>query len=103
MIHYDKSARRCSFVWAAHNMLKDRAGLVINPQKLDTIIGDAMEYEWQDIVYDPNDYDMDTAPRENVFDLVSEHYLGHPWPMIMDNMDINDYFMRLEAEIEKDR
>ncbi len=102
-IQYDGAARRCNFIWCAHNMMKEYAGIDIPAAKLDKIIGDKMDSEWQEYDYDPNDYSMDTSPREEVFDIIAEYYLGHPWPMYMDNADMTDYMIRLCAAIEGDK
>jgi hypothetical protein len=80
-IKADMDYRRCAFAHSASLMLQDWFALDISAEKLAEIIGDKMDHEASEYLYDPNDSHIDTNIRDEVADIVSNHYLGRNWPL----------------------
>lgn len=80
-----------NFLLSAQMMLENRVGAKWSVEKLDEIIGVKMEDEYTDFEYGEASCYMDTAPREEIFELLSAHYLGKNWPCYSDKVDMNDF------------
>ncbi len=93
MIEYDEDALRCNFIHCVHNTLKAHYFVVVPHKKLDEILSDHMEYEWNDpkYPYDPNDNNMDTCVRDVMLDKLSKHYTGRAWPYIAENVNMDEF------------
>jgi hypothetical protein len=98
-IYADMEYRRCSFAHCASNMMREYTGLMINSAVMASIIGNKMDEEVEEYLYDPNDWMMDTNIREEVMNMVSQHYLGHPWPTYGDNADMSLFETNLEEAV----
>ena len=101
-VYADMDYRRCSFAHCASNMFKEYTGMHINSARMEEIIGDKMDEEVSEYLYDPNDWMMDTNIREEVMDIISFHYLGHPWPRYIDRVDMSMFEENLMKAIEND-
>ena len=83
MIKYDDSAKRCNFVWAVHNTIRD-IGVDISASNLDRVIGERFSDHYTVVVYDPNG----TVPNDIAYDMLDDIYFvlyGHPWPHYFEN------------------
>lgn len=94
--------RRCAFAHAASLMFEEYTELQITPKKMSEIIGTQMDDEVEDFLYDPNDSFMDTCVREEVLDIISRHYVEHPWPRYLENVDMTVFAENLEEAIENE-
>ena len=94
--------RRCAFAHSASLMLQDWFVLDITAKRLSEIIGDKMDYEVSEYLYDPNDPHIDTNIRDEVVDIVSNHYLGANWPRYRDKVDMNQFHEELKKAIENE-
>lgn len=92
-----------NFLKSAVLVAEDSWGLTISLEKLTEIIGDTMEDEWTLFKYEDVSYFMDTAPREEIADRISLHYLGREWPKYDEKLDIGEYVKRLQRKIEADK
>jgi hypothetical protein len=105
-ITYSDSAKRCSFVWCAHNALTGKypnlvdAGL--SAEKLSKIIGKDFDEESFNHIYDPNSDDMDRDLQFRVFDVISDHYIGQPWFTYSDESYKKLFYSKLTAAIESE-
>lgn len=99
-LHATIEYRRCAFAHSASIMVFEYANLDIDPERMSVIIGDKMDEEVSEYLYDPNDGYMDTCVRDQVFDFVSEFYLGHPWPRYRDHMDAELFDTNLRQAID---
>lgn len=93
---------RCAFAHSASLMLQDWFALDISAKKLAEIIGDKMDHEVSEYLYDPNDSHIDTNIRDEVADIVSNHYLGRKWPRYRDKIDMNEFYKDLKESIENE-
>lgn len=101
-IKADIEYRRCAFSHSASLMLQDWAGLNISAKMLSEIIADKMDHEVSECLYDSNSPYIDTVIREEVLDIVSNHYMKRNWPNYCDKIDISEFYTELKNEIEKD-
>lgn len=101
-IKADMDYRRCAFAHSASLMLADWAGLNISAKTLSEIIGDKMDYEVSEYLYDPNSPYIDTNIRDEVLNIVSHHYLDVRWPRYCDKIDMNKFYEDLKKAIENE-
>lgn len=94
--------RRCAFAHCASNTFFVHTGMYITPKRMSELIGSEMDDEVSERYYDPSDDYLDTCIRDRAFDIVANHYLGHPWPLYCDNTDVELFETNLKREIEKD-
>lgn len=94
--------RRCAFSHSASLMFRDWFALDITAKTLSEIIGDKMDHEVSEHLYDPNDPNIDTNIRDEVADIVSNHYLGVNWPLYRDKIDMNQFYKELKKAIENE-
>lgn len=92
---------RENFIGSAALVIEDYCGIKLSIEKVSEIIGDKMKHEWEAFEYDEVSPYMDTAPRENVMDIVAEHFLGRSWPTYGDDIDINDWIMSMNAAMKE--
>lgn len=93
---------RKNFVESAVLMLADHAGIHLSFEKLSEIIGDQMDDEFTTFPYTEISPYMDTAPREEVMDLISKHYMDRYWPCYSDQVDMDDFMTQLDRKIQED-
>ena len=91
---------RENFIRSAMLVIEDYCGINLPFEKVSEIVGDSMEKEWGTYEYTEVSVFMDTAPREDVMDLVAQHYLGRGWPSYGENIDINDWIMSMNNSIK---
>lgn len=101
-IKADMNYRRCAFAHSASLMLQDWFALDISAEKLAEIIGDKMDREVSEYMYDPKDSQIDTNIRDEVADIVSNHYLGRNWPRYRDKIDMDEFYKDLKESIENE-
>lgn len=94
---------RKNFVASAVLLVKEQIDIDITFEKMDAIVGDAMEDEWGNPNYEYTEASasMDTAPREEIFDLVSMFYLGKYWPCYGDKVDFDQFLSDLKQAVLK--
>jgi hypothetical protein len=98
-ITYDNDAKRCNFIWCAHNTIEENfPGLTA--KKLSEIIGTSMDDECLVYDYDSNDIGLDTCVRDRIMNIVCDYYLGHPWPQYGDNTDMDMFEENLFKAIQ---
>lgn len=95
------SDSRKNFIESARLMLSNREGIQLSFEKLSEIIGNQMDDEFTAFPYMEVSPYMDTAPREEVMELVSMYYMGRPWPCYSDNVDMNDFMAQLDLKIQE--
>ena len=98
-IDADMDYRRCAFAHNAQNMFYEYTGIRISAKTLSEIIGECMDNEVSEVLYDPNSPYMDTCIREQVLDMISEHYIGRSWPTYSEMADMNEFQIKLESAI----
>ena len=91
-----------NFMASAALVIEDYCGIKLPIEKVSEIIGDKMDSEWKTYEYNEVSPFMDTAPREDVMDIVAEHFLGRPWPTYGDNIDINEFWDNLMNKMKED-
>lgn len=91
-----------NFLKSAVLVAEDSWGLTISLEKLTEIIGDTMKDEWTLFKYEDVSYFMDTAPREEIADLISLHYLGREWPKYGENVDIQAFVKSINNKIKEE-
>lgn len=89
-----------NFMASAALVIEDYCGIKLPIEKVSEIIGDKMDSEWKNFEYNEVSPFMDTAPREEVMDIVAEHFLGRSWPRYGDNIDINDWIMSMNKAMK---
>lgn len=97
------STSKENFLASAVLVAKDTYLLDISLEKMAEIIGDKMESEWTAFNYDDVSPFMDTAPREDIADIIAMHYLGRPWPNYGERLNIHDFVKMLQEKIEADK
>lgn len=90
------------FLQTAVLSFKERFGIELSIDTMETIIGSAMDREWKAFPYTVVSQYMDTAPCEEIADLVAFHYLKEYWPTGIDRVDFVDFYGRLKDAIEKE-
>lgn len=91
---------RENFIASAALVIEDYCGIKLPIEKVSEIIGDKMDSEWKTFEYKEVSPFMDTAPREDVMDIVAEHFLGRPWPTYGNDIDINDWIMSINKAMK---
>jgi hypothetical protein len=92
---------RENFIASAALVIEDYCGIKLPIEKVSEIIGDKMDSEWKTFEYKEVSPFMDTAPREDVMEIVAQHFLGRSWPTYGDDIDINDWIMTLNATMKE--
>ena len=89
-----------NFLASAVLSVKQRFDIDISLEKLTNIVGDKMKDEWELFTYEDASPYMDTAPCEEVADLIALHYLGRRWPTYAEKgIDIHQFLRNLEEKI----
>lgn len=94
------SSSRNNFMASAKEMIKSQMGIDLTLEQVTTIVGDKMDGEWQNFDYKEVSKYMDTAPRENIMDIVAEHYLGRPWPTYGERVNMEHFIEDLMTSVE---
>lgn len=58
-----------------------------------------MEDEYFNLDYDPNEVGLDTCVRERVYNIISEYFLGTPWPTYSERVDMDLFWINLDKSI----
>lgn len=91
------------FLQTAVLSFKERFGIELPIDTMETIIGSAMDHEWKTFPYTVVSQYMDTAPCEEIADLVAFHYLEVDWPTGFDcDLQFADFYFKLKVTIEKE-
>lgn len=91
------------FLQTAVLSFKERFGIELPIDTMETIIGSAMDHEWKTFPYTVVSQYMDTAPCEEIADLVAFHYLEEYWPTgSCDARMMFDFYGKLKVAIEKE-
>jgi hypothetical protein len=91
-----------NFLRSAVLVLQDRYDINLSYEKVAEIIGDKMEDEWTNFEYEDVSPFMDTAPREEIGEIVSMHYLGRSWPTYGEKVDMKDFHKNLTQKIAQE-
>jgi hypothetical protein len=91
-----------NFLKSAVIVAEDRFGLTISLEKMTEIIGDKMAREWNSFEYTEVSPYMDTAPREEIADIIAMHYTGNYWPTYGDNIDPKEFWKNLVEKVKLD-
>ena len=93
---------RENFIGSAVLVIEDNTGVKLTIEKVSEIIRDKMDHEWKTFEDDEVTIYMDTSPRENVIELLAQHYLGRGWPTYMDKVNIDDFCTELKEKMKVD-
>ena len=96
------STSRENFLKSAVLSVEESLGIKFSLEKMTQIIGNIMDYEWKTFEYgEPSPY-MDTSPREQIFELIANHYLGRDWPSYGEKVNMEEFYAQLEEKIAAD-
>ena len=66
------------------------------------IIGNKMDSEWKSYGYREVTSYMDTSPREQIAEIIANHYLGRDWPSYGEGVNMEEFYAQLEEKIAAD-
>lgn len=92
---------RENFIGSAALVIEDCCGIKLSIEKVSEIIGDKMDREWNTFEYREVSPFMDTAPREELMDIVAEHFLGRSWPTYGDRVNMEEWFSSLYDAVKE--
>lgn len=82
---------RTNFLESARLMIDYELEICLTLDQVEKIIGDKMDSEWQNFDYKEASQYMDTAPREEIVDLLALHYLGRSWPTYGEKVNMDEF------------
>lgn len=90
-----------NFLKSAVLSVKNRFGLSIDFETLAEIVGDKMDREWKTYQYTEVSEYMDTAPCEDLADLICFHYTGEYWPAYSDRVNFDEFWNNLMNKMKE--
>jgi hypothetical protein len=100
---FTSSANHENFLQSAVLSVEKSFGIKLSVEKMTQIIGNKMDSECKSYAYREVSPYMDTSPLEQIADIISNHYLGRPWPSYGEDIDMEKYFYTLlDAKIAAD-
>jgi hypothetical protein len=82
-------------------LINDYCDVLLSVEQVAEIVGDKMDSEWMNIEYNDVSPFMDTAPREDIMDIVANHFLGRHWPTYAENTNMREWYTDLHAAIQR--
>lgn len=95
------SPKRYNFVSSIQLLLHNSCNIKMSKELIDDIIQDKMNSEYKNFSYEPISMYIETDPRDQIFNIISNHFLNKDWPKAgVSDEEFNKFLSKLKEKIE---